>query len=564
MRAVRLNSHPMSPGSEASSIAFSLILIAAVSAGGLVLGSLKFRGIGLGSAGVLFAGLFAGSLGFGLDHAVLHFLKEFGLLIFVFMMGLQLGPGFFTALRKSGLALNVLALAVVLMGGLGVLLLGSLLEVPDGASVGIFSGATTNTPSLGAAQQELAVLHAPEDQRTLAALAYSASYPVGIASIIASLLLVQRLFRIDPAAELRQFEALRSAGIEPLTRLNVLVDNLHLDGLRLRDLPGKREMGITVSRILRAGAEEAVTATDETVIHVGDHLLLVGTAASLERFHRVVGAPGGKDLMTAPGGVSFRRVVVTNHKLLGKPLAELGLDHLYGVTVTRIVRAGVEMTAVPDIRLQFGDFLHVVGCTPGLDRAADALGNSLKALNETQYIPVFTGMALGVLVGIVPIAVPGLSDPLRLGLAGGPLIVAILLARLGRIGPLVWHMPANTNAAFRDLGVTLFLCCVGLAAGPRFLDTVLGGDGLLWMGCAVIVALVPLLLAGWVARRIFKLNYIDICGLLSGSMTDPPALAFATSLVKSDAPSLAYATVYPATMLARIFVAQLLALYLFA
>ena len=534
------------------------MMLSLVGAGGLALGSVKVRGIGLGSAGVLFAGLIVGSLGFRLDHAVLEFLREFGLMLFVFMMGLQLGPGFFASLRKAGVKLNLFAVAIVIVGFLCTWLCGVLFHIQPGARLGLFSGATTNTPSLGAAQQALQAINASDLQMTLPALAYSASYPVGIAGIILTLLLLRKMFRIDVAAETAAFEAAQRMGIEPLTRLNIVVDNPHLDGLALRDLPGRRETGVMISRLQRAGASEVMAATEDSVVHTGDHLLLVGTASNLEKFQRIAGTISDVNLMKAPGAVSFRRVVVTNSKMLGRPIAEIGLDHLYGIAVTRIVRAGVEMTAVPDVRLQFGDFLHVVGDTKGIDGAAEALGNSLHALNHTQFIPIFIGLALGVLVGLAPLSVPGLASPLKLGLAGGPLLVAILLSRIGKIGPLVWHMPANTNVAFRELGIVLFLSCVGLGAGPKFLATVMSRDGVIWALCAVVVVMVPLLTLGILGRRWLRLNYIDLCGLLTGSMTDPPALAFANNLVGSDSPSVAYATVYPLTMLSRILVAQVM------
>jgi putative transport protein len=545
------------------STASSLILLTTVSAAGLGLGAVKIRGIGLGSAGVLFVALFAGSLGFSLDHSVLEFLRELGLMLFVFMMGLQLGPGFFASLRKAGVQLNACAIAIVILGFLCTWLCGVLFHIEPGARLGLFSGATTNTPSLGAAQQALLSMNAPDLQHALPALAYSASYPVGIVGIILTLLLLRKIFSIDVAKEAKDFEATRKSGIEPLTRLNVIVDNVHLDGLALRDLPGRIETGVMISRMQRPWAKEVMTATEDSIVHTGDHLLLVGTSANLEKFLLIVGSPSDRDLMKAPGEVSFRRVVVTNGKMLGKTIAETGLDPLYGVTVTRIVRAGVEMTAVPNVRLQFGDFLHVVGDPKGISEAAEALGNSLKALNTTQFIPVFIGLALGVLAGLLPLAVPGLSSPLKLGLAGGPLVVAILLSRIGRIGPLVWHMPANTNLAFRELGIAFFLSCVGLGAGPKFLATVLSSDGIVWALSAVLVVMLPLLAVGVVGRRWLSLNYIDLCGLLSGSMTDPPALAFSNSLVGSDAPSVAYATVYPLTMLARILMAQIMVLIFF-
>lgn len=541
----------------------ALVALTSVCGAGLAVGSLKIRGIGLGSAGVLFVALAAGSLGFRLDHEVLDFLRELGLMIFVFMMGLQLGPGFFASLRKAGFRLNALALFIVLGGFLATWAYGAILHLPAGARVGLFSGGTTNTPSLGAAQQAFLAAGASPSQLALPALAYSASYPVGIVCIIASLLILRQLFRIDLPAEVREFESSRRSGAEPVVRRNVLVDNRHLAGMALRELPGRQETGVMISRLQRAGASEVITATEDTAIHPGDHLLLVGTTANVEKFQRVIGGPSDRDLMKAPGQVSFRRVVVTNRKVPGQTIAELGFDQLYGVTVTRIVRAGVEMTAVPDIRLQFGDFLHVVGDSKGIEGAAKSLGDSLALLNQTQFIPVFIGLALGVLLGLVPVTVPGLSSPLKLGLAGGPLVVAILLSRMGKLGPLVWYMPSNTNTAFRELGISLFLASVGFSAGPKFMSTIVSRDGMLWALGALMVGLVPLLIAGVIARKWLRLNFVEICGLLCGSMTDPPALAFANSMVGSDAPSVAYATVYPLTMLSRILAAQVMVLVFF-
>lgn len=549
--------------SSHASTALSLIVLSAAGAGGLMLGAVKVRGISLGSAGVLFAGLLIGALGWSLDAEVLDFVREFGLMLFVFTMGLQLGPGFFASLKKAGLRLNALALGVVLAGFLCTWLAVMLLDLAPGAAPGLLSGATTNTPSLGAARQAMEAVGAPAEQMALPALAYSAAYPVGIMGIIFSLVLLRGIFRIDVKAEAKAFEAQQRSGVEALERLNVVMDNAHLDGLPIRELPGRRETGVMISRIQRGDAAEVITATEETVVHLGDRLLLVGAPGELVKFQRIVGQPGDFDLMKAPGEVSFRRVVVTSKKVLGKSLAELGFDHLYGVNITRIVRAGLEMTAVPDVKLQFGDFLHVVGDKKSLDQAAKALGDSLKALNTTHFIPVFVGLALGILVGMIPLSVPGLSSPLKLGLAGGPLIVAILLSRLGKVGPLVWHMPANTNLAFRELGMVLFLACVGLSAGPKFAATIMSRDGLLWMAAAVGITTLPLLAAGILGRKWLKMNFLELSGLLSGSMTDPPALAFANNLSGSEAASVAYATVYPLTMLCRIVMAQILVLILF-
>ena len=526
-----------------------------------MLGAIRVKGIGLGSAGVLFAGLVLGAAGLEVDSSVLEFMREFGLMLFVFTMGLQLGPGFFASLKKAGLKLNLLAVGVVVVGTALTFLVAAMFRLPAGVAAGVLSGATTNTPSLGAARQALEIAGAA-DQLAFPALAYSAAYPVGIAGIIATLLLLKTVFKINIKDEAARLEEAHKAHAEKLSRMSVVVENAQLDGLRLHDLPGRLETGVMISRVCPAGSEEVVTATEETVIHVGDQLLLVGRSESLTSFQRVIGRVSATDLMKAPGEVSFRRVVVTSNAVLGKTVPELGLDQLHGVTITRIVRAGMEMTAVPGIRLQFGDFLHVVGERSGLEQAAKTLGDSLKALNTTHFIPVFVGLVLGVSLGMLPIVVPGLASPLKLGLAGGPLIVAILLSRIGRAGPLVWHMPANTNMAFRELGMILFLSSVGLIAGPKFASTVVSREGLLWALSALVVCVLPLFAAGVLALKGLKLNFLEVCGVLSGSMTDPPALAFANNLAGTEAASVSYATVYPLAMLSRIIMAQILIILL--
>ncbi len=543
-------------------IAHAILVLSVVIVAGLSVGGLKYRGIGLGAVGVLFSGIVAGHFGWAIEPAVLHFVKEFGLILFVFTIGLQLGPGFFAALRRDGLALNSLA-AFTVLSGAGLTLLLTQFGINPFAALGLFSGATTNTPSLGAAQQTLETLSATAaGRRDLPALAYAVAYPVGILGIIGSLLILRAMFRIDPEAEAAAFHRERHAGTAPLTRVNLLVENANLAGVPLGEIPGRRETGVVISRHRRAGAQTVTNASDETPVQPGDILLAVGTATNLERFRRVVGCRSDVDLMQTPGPVTFRRVLVTRRDVLGKTVDGLGLDQLYNVTVTRVTRADIEMTAVPELRLQFGDQLYLVGDSESLKAAEHAVGNSLREMNSTHFVPVFTGIALGVLAGLVPIQFPGLPVPVKLGLAGGPLVLAILLARVGHFGPLVWHMPVTANLAFRELGITLFLACVGLGAGERFFATVFAGTGVAWLGAATLITMVPLLAAGIFARLRLRLNYMSICGLLAGSMTDPPALAFASSIGKSDAPSVAYATVYPLTMLLRILAAQLLALLL--
>jgi putative transport protein len=318
-----------------------------------------------------------------------------------------------------------------------------------------------------------------------------------------------------------------------------------------------------VTRIQRAGEAEVRPGTAATIVGAGDRLLAVGTRAKLDQFQRVVGRRTEEDLRQAPGNVTFRRVVVTNKKVLGKTVSELGLDHLFGVVVSRVTRADIAMTAVPGLQLQFGDMIQVVGNKDGIDKAATLMGNSAREMNATHFIPLFLGILLGIVLGTMPIAFPGLPQPVRLGLAGGPLVVALLLGRVGRIGQLVWHMPVNANLAFREFGMALFFAAVGLAAGPKFFASVFNSTGLLWLGAGLCITTLPPLAAGIFARAVWKMDFTTLSGLLAGSMTDPPALAFANNLARSDAPTVAYVTVYPLTTLLRILAAQALALILF-
>ena len=544
-------------------IAHAIGALAFVCVLGMALGSLKFRGIGLGTAGVLFAGIIVGHFGNPVDHHTLDFVKELGLILFVFTIGLQLGPGFFAALRQQGVKLNLLAAAIVILGAIAAPLLGKLAHFDNAAVLGIFSGASTNTPSLGAATQTLSTMPdiAP-DRLNLPALAYAVSYPTAIVGIIGALLLLKLIFRIDPAKEAAAFAARNRSPAEPIERRTIIVTNPNLDGLRLDDIPGRVESRVTISRV--RSDDQTVAATDATVIHTNDRLAVVGTASGLQRFQRIVGEWSEEDLVLAESNITFRRVVVTDREVLGKTVGELDLDDRFAVAVTRVTRADIEMSAVPGLRLQFGDMINLVGREEDLDKAAEALGNSIKELNETHFIPFFIGIMLGIALGTMPIPFPGLPHPIRLGLAGGPLIVALVLGRIGRIRKQVWHMPANTNLAFREFGIALFFAAVGLSAGAKFFATVFSATGLQWLLAGACVTVVPLLLIGIFARVVLKLDFMALSGLIAGSMTDPPALAFASNVARSDAPTVAYATVYPLTTLLRILSAQVLAITLFS
>lgn len=542
-------------------IAKALVVVALIASVGLAVGSVRIRGIRLGVAGVLFVGILVGRLGLSISSELLPFIRDFGLILFVYTIGMQVGPGFFTSLRRQGLPLNLLAALVVLLGGLVTVGLSWALQIDLAAAVGIFTGATTNTPALGAAQEALrGVPGLAAARQALPAMGYAVAYPFGILGIILTMVWLRAALKVDLEREAAALNQERGAVTETLQRRNFVVVNPNLNGLRLHQIPGKAQLEIVISRIRYAGETEVSSADGNTVLHVGDVILAVGTRKALEEFGLIVGRESSEDLTQVNGAVTDQRFVVTNKQILGQTLRELAFTERFGVTVTRVTRADIEMTAVPNLRLQFGDMLRLVGTQRDMSRAEELLGNSLKDLSYTDLIPVFLGILLGVLSGLYPISLPGVPTPVRLGLAGGPLIVAIVLSRIGRIGPLVWHMPANANVLLREFGIALFLACAGLKAGEHFFHVLLSKQGLLWLFTGATITLVPLVAVAFVARKVMKLPFVALCGLLAGSMTDPPALAFANAVNKSDAPSVAYATVYPFTMLLRILIAQLIVL----
>ncbi|HBJ85549.1 MAG TPA: putative transporter [Verrucomicrobiales bacterium] len=544
---------------ETSAVAHDLLVLSVVVLSGIGLGNIRVAGVKLGVAGVLFTGLAAAHFGMRPAAEVTHFLKDFGLVLFVFALGMQMGPGFFASLRQQGRVLNGYAFALVTGGALVAVLGGWMLDMSPPAIAGLFAGATTNTPALGAAQQALLSAHADAAHVTLPALSYAATYPLAIVGIIFSLIILRVFFKVNVAAEAELFRQEQGEGVEALQRMNIRVENTNLDGIAIADVPGVHEAGVVISRYRPASGGEVKAATPETRLHTGDLILAVGTQAHLEQFRLVIGSVSDENLMKAPGSVTFRRVVLTNKRMLGKTVRELGLEHLHNVTVTRVSRGDLIFTALPDLRLQFGDMLQLVGDEESLNAATNALGNAVHMLQETKFAAIFAGILLGVLLGLYPFRIEGLPAPVRLGLAGGPLVMAILLSHLGRLGPMVMHMPINANRALRELGIILFLASVGLLSGEKFVTTVFSMQGLQWVLLGILVTMLPLLIVGFVARKWHRMNFMSLCGLLSGGMTDPPALAFATSMARCDSPAVAYAAVYPLTMLLRIVAAQIIA-----
>jgi len=547
----------LAPGLVAQAV-LALSIVAAV---GLALGSIGFRGIRLGAAGVLFVGIFFGQLGMHLDERILEFVRDFGLILFVYTIGLQVGPSFFPSLRRQGLQLNVLAAAIVLLGGLIAACLRVVFRLSIPAVAGIFSGATTNTPSLAAAQAVLQGFKGQSSSNTdLLGMAYAVAYPFGIFGIILTMLLIRNVFRINPEAEAIAKNIEAESDDRTPEHIDLDVTNPNVNGLVLRDVPFALESGIVFSRLYSNGSVHV--PGEDSVIHLGDVVRVVGPKTKLLEFEKIIGLKSAIDLKTVPSELTTERLYVTKRSVLGRSLGELNFEHLYGAVVTRVTRAEVEFAARDDVRLQFGDLLFVVGAKGGVTKVADLIGNKPKALDDPHVLPVFVGILLGVVLGSIPIVLPGIPAPVRLGLAGGPLIVALALSQIGGAGPLIWYLAPGANFVLREIGIVLFLACVGLKSGSRFLEVLISGSGVYWMLAGAFLTLLPLLLVGFVARITFKLDFPTICGVLAGSMTDPPALAFAGTINKSDQPLVAYAAVYPLAMILRVFVIQILILTL--
>ncbi len=547
-----------------SDIAITISLLALVAVIGLWIGHWKIKGVGLGIGGVLFGGIivahFTNQYGIALDSHTLHFIQEFGLILFVYTIGIQVGPGFFASLRKSGLKLNGLAILIVVLGAVSVVVLTKAIGVPLDIALGIYSGAITNTPSLGAGQQILTELGLSHATSTMG-MAYAMAYPFGICGILLVMWLIRLFFKIKIDEEANRFNQESGYDKESLHTISVKVTNHNLDGLGLLEIPGFEEEDVVCSRLKRG--ENVIVPKADTEIHLDDVLHLVGDDHALRKMRLVIGEEVDMPVLSASGEIRAERVVVTNEKVLGKKIRTLNVHSKYGVVISRLNRAGVELVPSGDTSLQFGDVLHMVGRTDVLNQAISVIGNAQQKLLQVQMLPVFIGIGLGVLFGSIPFYIPGFPVALKLGLAGGPLVVALILARIGSIGKLYWFMPPSANLALREIGIVLFLAVVGLKSGGNFIDTLVNGSGLEWMGYGIFITFVPLMIVGVIARLYAKLNYLSICGLLAGSMTDPPALAFANEMKEDNgAASLSYATVYPLVMFLRIISPQLLAVLL--
>lgn len=546
------------------SVAQQIIAITLTAALGLMFGKVKIKGISLGGAGALFVGIVLGHIGLRIDNNVLHFIQEFGLILFVYTIGMQVGPGFMDSIRRHGLVLNVLSTSIVFLGVVVTLCLYFFTDMHNNVPVliGMLCGAVTNTPSLGAANSVFATAGM---DTSLTGIGYAVAYPFGVIGIIFVMLLVRIIFRQNPDKAAKDYAADIAENTKRIESCSLTLDNQNLFGTMLKDIPDLISSGVVVTRLMRGN--DIFTPNGKTVIQEGDKLHIVGMPEAVAIMEKIIGRrlekPITKENTTdSDRAILVKTVLVTNKKVLGKTIGALALAERYNVNVSRVVRSGFKFTGRLDLRIKFADKLRLVGTAEGIEAVAKELGNSLTALDHPEILPAFLGIFLGVIAGSIPIAIPGMPTPLKLGLAGGPLIIAILLSRKRKIGPLNFFMANSANLMLREFGLTLFLSCVGLNAGIKFFDVLLNGDGLYYIGLAAFITFIPLAIVATIGHLIFKVNFLSLCGVLAGATTDPPALAFANSQADSEAVNIGYVSVYPLTMLLRILSAQILAILL--
>ena len=537
-------------------IAHSICALTIAIALGIFLGEkLKFKGITLGITWILFCAIACSHFGMTLDPLVESFAKDLGLILFVYSIGLQVGPSFFSSFGKGGLKLNMLAAGIVLLGCLTAYVIHRLSGVDIATMTGVLYGAVTNTPGLGAAQQTFQDLTGAANPNI--ASGYAMAYPLGVVGIILSLMLIKWFFGIKLEKEEEQVQA-EKGEVQQITHFDMQLTNHQVDGIRVRDLADLTHVTLVVSRMINAYGEESMPDAD-TVLHVGDKVRIVGDAKH-EKTALLLGELTDIEWAEKEQKTHLvnRHVVVTKPKLNGKRISDLKVREAYQITITRIRRAGIELLATPDLRLQMGDRLTIVGAQDAVDKVATVFGNSTKKLDAPNLASLFFGILLGVLLGSLPIALPGLGQPFKLGLAGGSLIVAILIGAFGPRYHLVTYTTTSANLMIREIGISLFLASVGFGAGKTFIPTLLGG-GYVWIGYGVIITLLPIILIGIVGRKWMKLDYFTLMGLIAGSTTDPPALAYATAQsAQNDNAAVAYSTVYPLTMFLRVLTAQLM------
>ena len=543
---------------DPSSVAHIVFLYAFVIAAGVLLGKIKIFGVSLGVTYVLFTGILMGHFGFTGDIHILHFIREFGLILFVFCIGLQVGPSFFSSFKKGGMTLNLLAVGIVVLNIAVALTIyfiaNGRIELP--MMVGILYGAVTNTPGLGAAQEALTQLNYNGPQ---IALGYACAYPLGVVGIIGSIIAIRYLFRINLAKE---EEELKNQDAEHMKHkphlMSLEVRNESIDGKRLIQVKDFLGRPFVCSRIRHEG--HVSIPNHETEFHMGDQVFIVCSEEDVEAIIAFIGKEVQVDWEKQDMPMVSRRILITKSDINGKKLGDMHFRSMFGVNITRVNRSGMDLFADPHLTLQVGDRVMVVGQQDAVERVASVLGNSLKRLDHPNIVTIFVGIFLGILLGSLPIAFPGMPTPVKLGLAGGPLVVAILIGRFGYKLHLVTYTTMSANLMLREIGIVLFLASVGIEAGANFVHTVVEGDGLLYVGYGFLITVIPLLIIGAIARLYYKVNYFTLMGLIAGSNTDPPALAYSNQASNNDAPAVGYSTVYPLTMFLRILAGQMILL----
>ncbi len=549
-------------------IAHSILLFAVVIGLGLYLGRFKVKGVSIGSTWILFVGILLSHFGLRANPTVLSFVKDFGLILFVFSIGLQVGPGFFHSFKKGGVLMNVLAVSLVLLAVLVTFVIHAVTGESLSTMTGVMSGAVTNTPGLGAAQQTLqdatvaagGTAEAAASASAGLASAYAVAYPLGVLAVIFLIILFKGVLKVDLDKEKKQLDEEGDAG-ESARRMHCEVENPAIFGKTLKEVIGDMGHRFVISRIMKNG--EILVPGPDTVFEKGDKVLIVTTQQNVDSVRIIFGEEiqmHQQDWDKLDDHMVTRRLDITKSNLTGKRLSELGIRRNYNVTVTRVIRAGVELVARPNLVLQMGDSIQVVGTEANINDVAGIVGNKPETLSKPNLVPIFLGIALGVIFGSLPIRFPGIPQPVKLGLAGGPLIIAILLGYFGPKWKITTYTTLSANMMIREIGISLFMAAVGIGAGENFVASILGG-GYWWILYGALITIIPVATIFLVARLAFKLNFYQICGLISGGTTDPAVLAFAQGMYGTDYTSVNYATVYPLTMFMRVLMAQLLILF---
>ncbi len=541
-------------------IAHSMFVFALVISIGIVLGRIKIFGVSLGITWILFVGIAFGHFGLNIEPDILHFMKEFGLILFIYSIGMQVGPSFFSSFKQGGLTLNMLAASIVFLGVITTYVIHVITNLPISTMVGILSGAVTNTPGLGAAQQTF--FDATGNVDPTISMGYAVAYPLGVVGIIMSLILFRYIFKINLENENKELDSLDASKYTEAQMYSLVINNPAVFGKTISAAKALIDKEFVISRVQHIEDGNMQIAQPQTVLHQGDKVLIVSNLQNIDTIVALLGTQiemDQKDWSKLDTELVSRRIIITKPEINGKSISNLKFRTHYGINITRVNRAGLDLIGNPKLQLQLGDRLTVVGSAKSIESIEKLLGNSLKRLREPNLISIFIGIALGMLLGSIPFMIPGIPQPVKLGLAGGPLIVSILVSKFGPRYKLITYTTMSANLMLREIGIALFLACVGLEAGKGFIETIVGG-GYVWIGYGAIITILPLLIVGTIGRLVFKMNYFTLMGLVSGSMTDPPALSFANATAGNDSPAVSYATVYPLTMFLRVVTAQILIL----